>query len=919
MEILSVTLKNFKSHSDRHFQFQPGTNAICGENGAGKTSILEAIAWTLFNYRGSYKNEDLIRNGANSAQATVAFVSSRDTRTYEVQRCTTKGYTLYDPQLGQRLDYKHIEEEVMPWMRQHLGVAPGTDLGRLFANTIGVPQGTFTADFLQTAEKRKPIFDAVLKVEEYRQTNQQMLSLEKYGKAEVERLEGAIAQYEDSLKDWKTLQQRRQEISQEIATAEAALRQLQTDLAKLQVEKDALAAQARQVQQLEGQLHKLDAQLESKQQANWLLQQSVERSQQAVQTCELSREGYQVFLQAETALRELDQQGRNRQNLIKQRDAQQKMLLDQQTELTRLTVQLENLKQAELEAEQLQPLIQQQLDLEQQQTTTVELLQRLQASETEAKNLTKQWTKIQSSLERLTQEIVQIQALETALRQIPELEQRRDRLQERLSRIAAAKQFEAAMRQLITVGTEKGDRHQLQAEEALSTLAQMQQIVPLLATASVDAALDAIRAGVELNDELLDALQRILADLEQQTSLPQLEQQLRDVRKQLDEIYRRQAEFATLEARLAQQSQWQEEAEQVHSRISQLQTQLTAEPALKQQRSQLAAKLEQLGDPRGRSQLLARQLQQQSQIQSAFAQLQQAQAGIQQKIADLEVTINQFAELDEQLDQQKQLRQTHQPAYLTYLQHQKDAETLPALQAELEGAIAQLQTLETEQVALKTNYDQTIQTYDPEQWQQVEAVYNTTRSQADQIMGGLPQQRKLLDELDHQLTTLRALAEKRDRAQIDLKQRERIRRFITFARKVYKEAGPRITERYVQSVSQEADKLFRELMNRQNVALEWTRDYEIMVQEGAFSRRFINLSGGEQMCAALAVRLALLRVLADIDIAFFDEPTTNMDRPRRASLAEAIANIKTFRQLFVISHDDTFEQVTENVILVERE
>jgi DNA repair protein SbcC/Rad50 len=65
--------------------------------------------------------------------------------------------------------------------------------------------------------------------------------------------------------------------------------------------------------------------------------------------------------------------------------------------------------------------------------------------------------------------------------------------------------------------------------------------------------------------------------------------------------------------------------------------------------------------------------------------------------------------------------------------------------------------------------------------------------------------------------------------------------------------------------------------------------------------------------------LALLKVLADVDIAFFDEPTTNMDRQRRIQLAEAIANIKTFRQLFVISHDDTFEQVTEHVILVERE
>ena len=240
MEILSVTLKNFKSHSDRHFTFQPGTNAICGENGAGKTSILEAIAWTLFNYRGAYKNEDLVRNGASSAQAIVAFVSSRDGRTYEVQRCTMKGYTLYDPQLGQRLEYKHIEEEVIPWLRQHLGVAPGVDLGKLFANTIGVPQGTLTADFLQPPEKRKQVFDAILKVEEYKQVNQQMLALEKYAKVEVESLERAIAQYEETLQNWEPLHQKHQELAQEITENEMALRQLQTVLTELQAERDRL-------------------------------------------------------------------------------------------------------------------------------------------------------------------------------------------------------------------------------------------------------------------------------------------------------------------------------------------------------------------------------------------------------------------------------------------------------------------------------------------------------------------------------------------------------------------------------------------------------------------------------------------------------------------------------------------------------
>ncbi|MEB3336895.1 MAG: AAA family ATPase, partial [Leptolyngbyaceae bacterium] len=66
MQILSVALKNFKSHSDRYFEFQLGTNTICGENGAGKTSILEAIAWVLFNYT-DYSKEELIRRGATSA------------------------------------------------------------------------------------------------------------------------------------------------------------------------------------------------------------------------------------------------------------------------------------------------------------------------------------------------------------------------------------------------------------------------------------------------------------------------------------------------------------------------------------------------------------------------------------------------------------------------------------------------------------------------------------------------------------------------------------------------------------------------------------------------------------------------------------------------------------------------------------
>jgi len=73
------------------------------------------------------------------------------------------------------------------------------------------------------------------------------------------------------------------------------------------------------------------------------------------------------------------------------------------------------------------------------------------------------------------------------------------------------------------------------------------------------------------------------------------------------------------------------------------------------------------------------------------------------------------------------------------------------------------------------------------------------------------------------------------------------------------------------------------------------------------------------MVAALAVRLALLREMSDIRIAFFDEPTAHLDDERRDNLATQITQIKGFHQLFVISHDDTFERETHHVLRVSKE
>jgi len=919
MQILSVTLKNFKTHQDKHFTFAPGTNAICGENGAGKTSILEAIAWTLFNYIGDYSKDDLIRNGSGSAEVTVEFISNQDGRTYTVQRHTNKGYTIFDPQLNERLPYTRIKDEVLPWLREHLGVTPGTDLGELFARTVGVPQGTFTADFLQTAENRKTVFDKVLKVEEYKTVYKDLNSLRRLAEAKVTAIDTEIAGYEERLAGWEDLQARHQQVSTAITQSEAQIKTLDAQLATLQKERDALKAQAEQVQTLQTQRQQAQVKLDSQQQAIALLTQSLTQAQAAVKICTETRPAYAAYQTAEQQLQALGQQQTERQSLQKRQQQLQKTLDARAADITRLKVQLEGFETAAQEIAELQPQVQTQTeleaqlqDLQQQQTALAQVRGEWQASENQVRQQTQQ-------AQKLTQELARLQGLEAAVATLPEVEQQRDRLQQQLSRMAAARQFEAELQQLVQRGQANGDRHQTEATAAINTLADLQDTLPRLSADTIAALKSALESGMQVNRDILAEVEQILADLSAQTDADTLRSQLQEAQQCLSNLSKQQAILATLPEKQQQLAHLQTQQATLTEHTQKLQAQLATGASLITQVENLQSALTELENPKGRCAVLAKSRQQQPIVQQRYADMQAAQAGIQKQIDELATQLAAFAELDEAIAAQNQTKQTHQAGYLQYLQNERAAQDESRLNQALAAAQKALTQQQQERDQMQAQLDQAQANFDPQKAQQVDETYQTVRSERDRLAGGLPGQQQMLQELQRQIDELTEIAQKRDAAIEERKHRDRVKRFINFARKAYKEAGPRITERYVQQISREGDRLFRELINRPNVALTWSKDYEIVVQEGPNTRRFVNLSGGEQMCAALAVRLALLKVLADIDIAFFDEPTTNMDRPRRESLAEAIGRIRSFNQLFVISHDDTFEKVTENVIVVERD
>ena len=47
MILKSVSIKNFKGVKDMEFEFTSGVNLLIGDNGVGKTSVLEAISVAL--------------------------------------------------------------------------------------------------------------------------------------------------------------------------------------------------------------------------------------------------------------------------------------------------------------------------------------------------------------------------------------------------------------------------------------------------------------------------------------------------------------------------------------------------------------------------------------------------------------------------------------------------------------------------------------------------------------------------------------------------------------------------------------------------------------------------------------------------------------------------------------------------------
>ncbi|MBO0724445.1 MAG: SMC family ATPase [Blastocatellia bacterium] len=330
--------------------------------------------------------------------------------------------------------------------------------------------------------------------------------------------------------------------------------------------------------------------------------------------------------------------------------------------------------------------------------------------------------------------------------------------------------------------------------------------------------------------------------------------------------------------------------------------------------SEAVAALQSLNDPRGRAAALREAVAREGELKR---KLEDAETRVTRVSSDLEranLEMQAYATLDGEISTAGHARAKNEPDYHAFISNEKIAATLTAREREMAALSSEIREADEANARATESLNDLEGRYDPERHRRALDELDGLRQRGAQLVTQIEHTSEQYSKLRERLARLN---EARERARAHIAERERagrLRETSDFVREILQKAAPYITESYLFSISIEANHLFREITGRHDVTLQWTRDYEITLEEEGRERPFLNLSGGEQMAAALAVRLALLKELSEINIAFFDEPTTNMDEERRRNLAQQIGRIKDFHQLFVISHDDSFEGYTDQII-----
>jgi len=809
MLILSIHLKNIKSHRDTELSFTSGINVLSGPNGVGKSTIFEAIGYALF----GVDAKDFVSNvdrfltiGAKKGEINVVFRTD-DGETWRVSRTVGAGAKwLLAREIGGSFeveDHARVEET-----EARIAGLLGLDNGRSLADQFKLVIGPFQNDFLgpfviKQPTKRQEAFDEILGIDAWRKTYRGTSSLLSAVQERINILAAEVASKQEQLAVLPEKEAEFKAITGDIAVKEqnlkdrdAGLKELEKQLLDLDNREKTIIALSSEIQILENRIKDGEGKI-----ADQKLR--IVESEKAQKILDESKAGKEAFEKAEVLLVDLH------------RRVQERRVIEMEV--------------SNLEKEALR------------------LTQMLGHERTEIGKTGKQLAEEQSKLDQERQEL-QIDVKFTDLAgKLPGLRQDAERLR--------------AQRSLL-----EGRRESLL--EGKDKLAE--GVCPFFQEECRNI------AGTVPRDVFTSRIS------DQDRQMKGLEDQIEDLSRRIKE-----AEAAEKELNAGK------------IRLQELDKQALA-----------------LDERRRKNQ----------ERSDGMERLITQQAGAT-KLADTRKSALQaFAGLDQEIERAENERSQHQASRDAFNANQKDALELANRAQKLKDMEQLLGELKEQLKVKQAGLSQQKESYQPdghrEARQEKERLVAETATLRQQIVD----MARNVKRLEAELVQLTRLKESIEAKQAEIKGFEEKEKLVKFLRnQVFKNVSAQLSERFREEISLHADRIYRTIADSDE-ELYWGDNYQItlrdMQNEVVRERSDDQLSGGQMMSAVVALRLALLQTIG-ARMAFFDEPTSNLDAVRRENLAHAFRAIDVGReeltehwydQLFLVSHDVAFTEITDKII-----
>lgn len=472
-----LTLRNFLSYREAALDFRGlHTACICGSNGAGKSSLLEAITWCLWGQSRADVEDDVIHLGSDTVR--VDFIFQSQGQLYRVIRARHRGQPtalefqiahLSQPDTGQEasdtsqsldldtLPFRSLTEKGLRATQQRIIATLKLDYDT-FVNSAYLRQGRADEFMLKRPSERKQILADLLKLNQYDDLADKAKDRTRDLKAQTSVLEQTLTTLEQQLQQRPNLAQERTE--------------LEATLTALNVEQDHDRAQLTQLQNQQQQRQNLQQQLHFLQQQRDRLEPDHQRLQQAIDLAHTQQQtltallqtapdilaGYQhwqTLQQQEEQLTHIAQQ--HQTTLDRRRHLQQQ--LDQQTsqlqnKLEQISAKLDTLSQQE---DDLQPLLSRTEDINaavQKLQTARSQLQALDERQAQATPLLQRRQDLQGYLQqtrtRLSAKLEDLhtkrQHLQTQHDRLPKLQEELNLVNQQVQYLEARKRYQRQVR-----------------------------------------------------------------------------------------------------------------------------------------------------------------------------------------------------------------------------------------------------------------------------------------------------------------------------------------------------------------------------------------------------------------------------------------------------------------------------------------